>query len=67
MSTGAPSDDRAACTACRGTGRLTSGFGGTPHEVTCPWCGGDGVFHPGRDAQASAPSDPPSGTAPADS
>ncbi len=43
--------DRGGCTACRGTGMLISGKGGTPHEVTCPWCGGDGRFHPGRDAQ----------------
>ena len=33
------------------TGRLTSGLGGDPHEVTCPWCGGSGRFEPGRDAQ----------------
>jgi hypothetical protein len=45
-------DSRTTCTACRGTGRLTSGLGGTPHEVTCPWCGGTGEFQPGRDAQA---------------
>ena len=39
-------DDRRTCTACRGTGKLTSGLGGTPHEVTCPWCGGSGEFDP---------------------
>lgn len=43
--------DRSECTACRGTGKVMSGKGGTPHEVTCPWCGGDGRFHQGRDAQ----------------
>lgn len=43
--------DRSGCSACRGTGKVISGKGGTPHEVTCPWCGGDGRFHPGRDAQ----------------
>lgn len=43
--------DRSECTACRGTGKVMSGKGGAPHEVTCPWCGGDGRFHPGRDAQ----------------
>jgi DnaJ-class molecular chaperone len=32
------------CRACRGTGRLISGLGGTPHEVTCPWCDGSGEF-----------------------
>ena len=31
-------------------GRATP-FDGAPHEVTCPWCGGDGRFHRGRDAQ----------------
>jgi DnaJ-class molecular chaperone len=52
VSTGNKSEyDRSECTACRGTGKVISGKGGTPHEVTCPWCGGDGKFHPGRDAQ----------------
>jgi len=46
--------DRSECTPCRGTGRVISGKGGTPHAVTCPWCGGDGRFHPGRDAQTGA-------------
>lgn len=40
-----------ACRPCRGTGRLISGLGGDPHEVTCPWCGGSGVFQPDRNAQ----------------
>ncbi|HWE08737.1 MAG TPA: hypothetical protein VG325_05260 [Solirubrobacteraceae bacterium] len=39
------------CTACRGTGRLISGLGGEPHQVTCPWCQGTGVRIPGIDAQ----------------
>ena len=52
----APADDRTRCTPCRGTGQVVSGLGGTPHEVTCPWCGGSGEFGPGRDAQDSAPS-----------
>jgi DnaJ-class molecular chaperone len=43
--------DRSECTACSGSGKVISGKGGTPHEVTCPWCGGDGRFHQGRDAQ----------------
>jgi DnaJ-class molecular chaperone len=47
-----PTEERSVCTACRGTGKVTSGLGGTPHEVTCPWCGGTGEFRPGRDAQA---------------
>ncbi len=46
-----PTDDRTTCTACRGTGKVISGLGGTPHEVTCPWCGGSGQFESGRDAQ----------------
>ena len=57
MSPATEGGDRATCTACRGTGRLISGLGGTQHEVTCPWCGGDGMFHSGRDAQQSAPAD----------
>lgn len=32
------------CRPCRGTGRLISGLGGTPNEVTCPWCDGSGEF-----------------------
>jgi DnaJ-class molecular chaperone len=54
----ATSDDaRATCTPCRGTGKLVSGLGGQPHEVTCPWCGGTGEFQPGRDAQQGAPAE----------
>jgi DnaJ-class molecular chaperone len=49
-------DSRTTCTPCRGTGKLISGLGGTPHEVTCPWCGGTGEFQGGRDAQ-SAPAE----------
>jgi DnaJ-class molecular chaperone len=41
------------CLACRGTGRLISGLGGTPHEVVCPWCRGTGIRIPGIDAQES--------------
>jgi DnaJ-class molecular chaperone len=41
------------CTPCRGTGRLISGLGGQPHQVTCPWCRGTGVRIPGIDAQES--------------
>jgi DnaJ-class molecular chaperone len=61
MSTGSPpgDQDRVACTACRGTGRVISGLGGTPHEVTCPWCGGDGLFKPGHDAQQGEKPAPP--------
>jgi len=42
-----------ACRPCRGTGRVISALGGRRREVTCPWCGGSGVFQPGRDAQAA--------------
>jgi DnaJ-class molecular chaperone len=45
------------CQPCRGGGRVTSSLGGTPHEVTCPWCGGSGRFQPGRDAQENAPAE----------
>ena len=48
-----PEEDRSVCTPCRGTGRLRSGKGGTPHEVRCPWCEGSGRFSAGRDAQAA--------------
>ncbi len=44
--------DGQSCSACRGTGRVTSSLGGEPHEVTCPWCEGSGRFKPGHDAQA---------------
>jgi hypothetical protein len=30
---------------------VISGLDGSPHEVTCPWCGGSGAYAPGRDAQ----------------
>jgi DnaJ-class molecular chaperone len=39
------------CTPCRGTGKLVSGLGGSPHEVQCPWCRGTGERIPGLDAQ----------------
>jgi hypothetical protein len=47
MSTG----DDTMCTACRGTGKVLSSLGGTPHEVVCPWCEGSGHRIPGIDAQ----------------
>jgi DnaJ-class molecular chaperone len=49
----APPDDPGRCHACRGTGRVISSQGGTPHEVECPWCEGTGRFEPGHDAQAA--------------
>jgi hypothetical protein len=43
--------DATTCTACRGTGKVLSSLGGTPHEVVCPWCEGSGHRIPGIDAQ----------------
>ena len=40
------------CSACRGTGRVISNKGGSPHDVPCPWCEGTGRFIPEHDAQA---------------
>jgi hypothetical protein len=37
--------------ACRGSGQVISNLGGTPSQVTCPWCAGSGVRAPGTDAQ----------------
>jgi DnaJ-class molecular chaperone len=64
-----PSDDTAGapCLACRGTGQVTSGLGGTPHQVTCPWCQGTGHRIPGIDAQqhpAESGASPPAGPGP---
>jgi DnaJ-class molecular chaperone len=50
--------DRHACTPCRGTGKVLSSLNGSPHAVSCPWCGGTGEFQPGSDAQ-KAPADGP--------
>ena len=47
-----PDAPQRQCSACRGTGRVVSNLGGSPHEVTCPWCEGTGRFIPGHDAQA---------------
>lgn len=49
---GTEADQPGECLACRGTGRIISGLGGTPHEVPCPWCEGTGRRVPGIDAQA---------------
>ena len=40
------------CMPCRGTGKVISNLGGTPSDVTCPWCDGTGVRTAGIDAQA---------------
>jgi DnaJ-class molecular chaperone len=56
MAEDAPPGENAAppreCSACRGTGRVISNLGGSPQDVTCPWCDGTGRFIPGHDAQA---------------
>ena len=49
------------CLACRGTGTLISGLGGTPHEVRCPWCEGTGTRIAGIDAQAHPAEGTPAG------
>jgi len=54
------------CLACRGTGRLISSLGGTPHEVRCPWCEGSGRRIPGIDAQAHPAEGAPRGDGPPD-
>lgn len=45
--------DPQSCAPCRGTGRVISKLGGTPQQVTCPWCEGSGVQLPEHDAQAA--------------
>ena len=40
------------CMACRGSGQVISNLGGTPSNLTCPWCAGVGVRVAGIDAQA---------------
>ncbi len=40
------------CMPCRGTGKVISNLGGTPSDVTCPWCQGSGERASGVDAQA---------------
>jgi DnaJ-class molecular chaperone len=39
------------CSACRGTGKVISGLGGTNTTVDCPWCEGTGTTIPGHNAQ----------------
>ena len=54
MSTDAPTEPAAPmpCPPCRGTGSVTSNLGGSPSQVTCPWCEGGGLLRPEADAQA---------------
>ncbi len=52
MSADAPTDPP-PCPPCRGTGKVVSNLGGSPSEVTCPWCEGSGLLPPPEhDAQA---------------
>jgi hypothetical protein len=41
--------------ACRGSGQVISNLGGTPSQLTCPWCGGGGMRLTEVDAQARWP------------
>jgi DnaJ-class molecular chaperone len=49
----APAGAPAPCAPCRGTGQVISNLGGSPSQVTCPWCEGGGMLIPGHDAQAA--------------
>jgi DnaJ-class molecular chaperone len=51
VSTDAPAEP-VPCSPCRTTGKVVSNLGGSPDQVTCPWCEGTGVLEPGHDAQA---------------
>jgi hypothetical protein len=51
---------------CRGTGKLISNLGGTPSDVTCPWCEGSGVRTADIDAQAKWLGDDPAPSAEAE-
>ncbi len=52
MSADAPTETP-PCPPCRGTGKVISNLGGSPSEVTCPWCEGSGLLPPPEhDAQA---------------
>ncbi|HEY4450342.1 MAG TPA: hypothetical protein VGN13_01965 [Solirubrobacteraceae bacterium] len=46
---------------CRGSGQVISNLGGTPANLTCPWCAGAGVRVPDIDAQARWRDDHPAG------
>jgi DnaJ-class molecular chaperone len=49
----APISAPGACAPCLGTGQVISNLGGSPSQVTCPWCEGGGIQIPGHDAQAA--------------
>gem|GEM_PF-3396265 len=48
-----PAGEPLPCAPCRGTGQLISNLGGSPSQVTCPWCEGTGTQMPGHNAQAA--------------
>ena len=48
----AETGDPVPCSACRGTGEVSSNLGGTPTSVPCPWCEGGGMRLSDHDAQA---------------
>jgi DnaJ-class molecular chaperone len=47
-----PQEPPAGCSACRGSGRISSNLGGLAHLVSCPWCDGTGQWLADHDAQA---------------
>jgi hypothetical protein len=47
------SDESRECMPCGGRGQLISNLGGSPKDVTCPWCSGTGTRQANVDAQAS--------------
>jgi DnaJ-class molecular chaperone len=51
MAADEPDYDPERCSPCRGTGTVISNHGGSPKDVTCPWCGGTGRRRPGINAQ----------------
>lgn len=42
----APPGAPTVCAPCRGTGQVISNLGGSPSQVTCPWCEGSGLLAP---------------------
>ncbi len=47
------SDESRECMPCGGRGQVISNLGGSPQNVTCPWCSGTGRRQPNIDAQAA--------------
>ena len=61
-----PDEVGAGARRAAGPGSWSRAWAGTPHEVTCPWCGGTGEFQAGRDAQQEGPEDAGRRVPPAD-